>query len=55
MDVEKLYEILKNIQDPKSYYYNKGEERTFKLLEGLLINRSCLVTLLVRGPSEKMR
>ncbi len=38
-EVEKLYEILKNIQEPKGYFFNKDKERTFELLEGLLINR----------------
>jgi ferredoxin-thioredoxin reductase catalytic chain len=38
-EAEKLYETLKNIQEPKGYFFNKDKERTFELLEGLLINR----------------
>ena len=39
MDVDKLYETLKKIQEDKGYYFNKDKERTFELLEGLLINK----------------
>lgn len=38
-DVEKLYETLKKIQEPKGYYFNKDRQKTFELLEGLLLNR----------------
>ena len=39
MDVEKLYESLKKVQEPKGYYFNKDKERTFELLQGLLENK----------------
>ena len=38
-NVEKLYEALKEIQEGKGYFFNKNRERTFDLLEGLLINK----------------
>ena len=38
-EVEKLYETLKKIQEPKGYFFNKDRERTFDLLEALLINK----------------
>ena len=36
---EELYEILKNAQEPKGYYFNKDKERVFELLEFLLLNK----------------
>ena len=39
MDIEKLYEMLQKVQEPKGYYFNKDKERTFELLEGLLENK----------------
>jgi len=39
MDVEKLYEGLRKVQEAKGYYFNKDKERTFELLENLLINK----------------
>ena len=38
-DVEKLYETLRKIQEPKGYFFNKDKERTFELLEALLVNK----------------
>ncbi len=38
-NVETLYEALKKIQEGKGYFFNKNRERTFDLLEGLLINK----------------
>jgi ferredoxin-thioredoxin reductase catalytic chain len=38
-EVEKLYETLKVIQEPKGYYFNKDRERTLDLLQALLKNR----------------
>ena len=37
--VEKLYETLKKIQEAKGYFFNKDRERTFELLEALLVNK----------------
>jgi len=39
MDVEKLYEMLKKAQEAKGYFFNKDRERTFELLEALLVNK----------------
>jgi ferredoxin-thioredoxin reductase catalytic chain len=38
-EVEKLYEMLRKIQEPKGYYFNKDQERVFELLEALLVNK----------------
>ncbi len=39
MKPEKLYELLKKIQEAKGYYFNKDKERVFELLEALLANK----------------
>jgi ferredoxin-thioredoxin reductase catalytic chain len=39
MDVEKLYEALRKVQEAKGYYFNKDKDRTFELLENLVINK----------------
>jgi len=39
-EVEKLYETLKKMQEPKGYYFNKDKERTLDLLGALLINKN---------------
>jgi ferredoxin-thioredoxin reductase catalytic subunit len=38
-DVERLYETLKKIQEGKGYFFNKDKERTYELLDALLINK----------------
>ena len=38
-DVEKLYEMLKKVQEAKGYYFNKDRKRVIDLLEALLINK----------------
>ena len=38
-EVEKLYEMLKKIQEPKGYFFNKDQERVVELLEALLVNK----------------
>ena len=38
-DVEKLYEMLKKIQEAKGFFFNKDREVVNDLLEALLINR----------------
>ncbi len=38
-DVEKLYEMLRKVHEPKGYYFNKDKERTFELLQALLANK----------------
>ena len=37
MDAATLYEQLKKIQEAKGYYFNTDKERTFELLEALLV------------------
>lgn len=39
LDSEKLFEMLKKVQEPRGYYFNKDREQTFELLEALLINK----------------
>lgn len=39
MKVEELYEMLKKVQEPKGYYFDKDKEKVFQLLEGLLTNK----------------
>lgn len=39
MNAEKLYEMMKNVQEPKGYFFNQDRERTFELLEALLANK----------------
>jgi ferredoxin-thioredoxin reductase catalytic chain len=38
-EVEKLYETLKKLQEPKGYYFNRDKERVFELLDALLVNK----------------
>ena len=40
MDAKKLYEKLKQVQEPKGYYFNKDRERVDDLLEALLVNKA---------------
>ncbi len=39
MKVEELYEMLRKVQEPKGYYFNKDQERVFDLLRNLIINK----------------
>ncbi len=39
MKAEKLYEALRKVQEAKGYYFNEDKERTFELLENLIINK----------------
>ena len=38
-EIEKLYAMLRKIQEPKGYYFNKDKAKVFELLEGLLVNK----------------
>ncbi|HYQ59595.1 MAG TPA: ferredoxin-thioredoxin reductase catalytic domain-containing protein [Desulfatiglandales bacterium] len=38
-EVEKLYETLRKLQEPKGYYFNKDREMVNGLLAGLLENK----------------
>ena len=39
MDITKLYEQLKSVQEPKGYFFNKDRKKVYELLEGLMINK----------------
>jgi len=39
MEIDKLYEALKKVQEPKGYYFNKDKDRVFELLESLSLNK----------------
>ena len=39
MDPKKLYEMMKKVQEPKGYFFNQDKERTFELLEALILNK----------------
>ncbi|MBW2061145.1 MAG: ferredoxin:thioredoxin reductase [Deltaproteobacteria bacterium] len=56
--VEKLYQSLKKIQEPKGYFFNADRERVFELLEALLTNRErygymCCPCRLASGDRQK--
>jgi len=38
-DIERLFETLRKIQEPKGFYFNKDKKRVFELLEGLILNK----------------
>jgi ferredoxin-thioredoxin reductase catalytic chain len=38
-EVEELYGMLKKVQEPKGYHFNKDKERVFELLDALLVNK----------------
>lgn len=38
-EIDKLYEMLKKVQEAKGYFFNKDKERVYDLLEALLINK----------------
>ena len=39
MDAQELYERMKKVQEPKGYFFNTDQERTFELLDALLLNK----------------
>ena len=39
MDAQKLYEMMKKVQEPKGYYFNEDREKTFELLDALIQNK----------------
>jgi ferredoxin-thioredoxin reductase catalytic chain len=39
-EVEKLYEMLRKMQEPKGFFFSKDKERVLDLLAGLLENKS---------------
>ena len=38
-EVEKLHEMLRKVQEPKGYYFNRDRDRTLELLAALLVNK----------------
>jgi ferredoxin-thioredoxin reductase catalytic subunit/glutaredoxin len=38
-EADALYDTLRKIQEPKGYYFNRDNEKTFQLLRALLVNR----------------
>jgi ferredoxin-thioredoxin reductase catalytic subunit len=39
-EAEKLHEMLRKVQEPKGYFFNKDKERVMDLLEALLTNKT---------------
>ena len=39
MNSDQLYELLKNSQEPKGYFFNRDKDTVMGLLESLLTNR----------------
>ena len=57
-DTEKLYEMLKKVQEPKGYFFSSDKERVFELLDGLLLNKdrygyTCCPCRLASGDRKK--
>ncbi len=38
-EIEKLYEMLRKVQEPKGFFFNNDKERVFELLDALLKNK----------------
>ncbi|MDY6971355.1 MAG: ferredoxin-thioredoxin reductase catalytic domain-containing protein [Thermodesulfobacteriota bacterium] len=36
---EKLYEMLRKVQEPKGFYFNKDKEKVFELIDSLVFNK----------------
>lgn len=39
MNAQELYEMLKKVQEPKGYYFNKEKDKVMDLIESLLLNK----------------
>ena len=39
-EVDELYDVLKNINEPKGYYLNGDKEKAFELIRGLITNKN---------------
>jgi ferredoxin-thioredoxin reductase catalytic chain len=58
MDAQQLYEMLKKVQEPKGYFFNKDHAYVMDLMEGLLANKErigymCCPCRLDSGDREK--
>ncbi len=59
-ETEKLYEMLKKVQEAKGYFFNHDRERVFELLDALLLNKArygymCCPCRLASGDREHDR
>jgi ferredoxin-thioredoxin reductase catalytic chain len=57
-EAEKLYEMLRKVQEPKGFFFNRDKERVFDLLSSLLENKRrygymCCPCRLASGDREK--
>ena len=57
-EVQKLYDMLKKVQEPKGYYFSKNKEMVFELIQGLMDNKNrygymCCPCRLASGDREK--
>jgi ferredoxin-thioredoxin reductase catalytic chain len=57
-EIENLFEMLKKVQEPKGFLFNRNKERVFDLLEALLKNKKrygymCCPCRLASGDREK--
>ena len=39
MEADQLYEMLRKIQEPKGYFFNRDRQRVLDILRDLLINK----------------
>ena len=39
MKAQELYDMLRKVQEPKGYYFNKDKAKVLELLEGLITNK----------------
>jgi ferredoxin-thioredoxin reductase catalytic subunit len=39
MDIDKLYDGLRKVQEPKGYYFNRDRDKVMELLEALTVNK----------------
>jgi len=40
MDAETLYGMLRRVQEPQGYYFNRDRQRVIELLDALLLNKN---------------
>ncbi|MEQ8160936.1 MAG: ferredoxin-thioredoxin reductase catalytic domain-containing protein [Smithellaceae bacterium] len=39
MNSDELYEMLKKVQEPKGFFFNKDKDRVLEILQDLLVNK----------------
>lgn len=57
-EVEKLYELLRKVQEPKGFYFSNDKKMVFDLIEGLIDNKNrygymCCPCRLASGDREE--